>query len=747
VDNSRCDDGIACTVDVCDAHSDGGCDHRLDNAACDDGNTDTADVCTPEKGCVHTPLPDDGNACTVDTCDPATGVCTHTPVVCSDGDVCSNNTCDPATGCPPPGAGQCVDDGLFCNGQEECDPEQGCRHTGNPCLPDWQCDEDTRSCLSEFWSSFWQVRSPDATCTMIMLPTTLQPTIDDTDWALEARCHDSVIGYGQLTELTHVQTSAFEWPAPAIHPGMTGMTIYRVVGTVVSPTNAARYVSGLIAEYTIEGDAEPHRELAVLEEADSLSAALDLANRSTAESLPSNAAAATSCGLLFPTPGTIADCDTKTASCRKVVYAGYAVAASACVARQWSANLACLATCEEPPWLQCVATCGVPQFLAAICWAGVDVALNQGLQACDECGKACHCDYFLDQCPVNAPVGFHVTGLCPGDHVEMSGNCHRGNAQHDFDQDIEQGGSFVGHDIIELQCPVGTEWEVHSGPVLSHTHPQQEPRDCTPQGTSSGTVAVGSSNIPLFFCGDPNSVNSGTCDAPQVPRTIRGLVSSDVPIPGGIFVHLAANTGQNNPEVNLYRNADPTGNPAFEFPPMPDDTYWTLAVGFNNATQNADNECFFQGSGQGAISGRLEGADVNALIHCRGKSGFPVLVSVHNGTRSSFNYLTLFFNPDNGPTAGESYVYQDQIVRFGPIPDGTQYTLHVNQPTFNTAMKCQFENGQEDVHGQIHGAQAEHTILCTCTDSATDRRSSVTPSVPRSLGSLAEADCENPLDA
>ena len=41
---------------------------------------------------------DDGNACTGDVCDPQTG-CGTTPVVCNDGDACTTDSCDPQTGC------------------------------------------------------------------------------------------------------------------------------------------------------------------------------------------------------------------------------------------------------------------------------------------------------------------------------------------------------------------------------------------------------------------------------------------------------------------------------------------------------------------------------------------------------------------------------------------------------------------------------------------------------------------------
>ena len=41
----------------------------------------------------------------------------------------------------------CPDDGLFCNGQEYCDPVTDCEHTGSPCAG--PCDEENDACLCE----------------------------------------------------------------------------------------------------------------------------------------------------------------------------------------------------------------------------------------------------------------------------------------------------------------------------------------------------------------------------------------------------------------------------------------------------------------------------------------------------------------------------------------------------------------------------------------------------------------------
>jgi hypothetical protein len=40
----------------------------------------------------------------------------------------------------------CVDDQLFCTGQEICDVVQGCVSTGDPCPAKTTCNEDTNAC-------------------------------------------------------------------------------------------------------------------------------------------------------------------------------------------------------------------------------------------------------------------------------------------------------------------------------------------------------------------------------------------------------------------------------------------------------------------------------------------------------------------------------------------------------------------------------------------------------------------------
>ena len=129
--HADCDDGNACTQDICKPHT-GTCEYHPvhQGLACDDGN-----ACTSVDACDHgvcrgSDRPDgtscsDGDACTQrDTCQ--TGACTGAdPVVCTAGDQCHvEGTCDPATGaCSTPAApdGTACDDTETCSGQDACE--------------------------------------------------------------------------------------------------------------------------------------------------------------------------------------------------------------------------------------------------------------------------------------------------------------------------------------------------------------------------------------------------------------------------------------------------------------------------------------------------------------------------------------------------------------------------------------------------------------------------------------------------
>ncbi len=68
---------------------------------------------------------------------------------CNDGIVCTEDSCNTVTGeCVfAPNNGLCPDDGLYCNGAESCDAQQGCISSGDPCLAsNLVCDEDKDEC-------------------------------------------------------------------------------------------------------------------------------------------------------------------------------------------------------------------------------------------------------------------------------------------------------------------------------------------------------------------------------------------------------------------------------------------------------------------------------------------------------------------------------------------------------------------------------------------------------------------------
>ncbi|MCS6798957.1 MAG: hypothetical protein NZ898_10570, partial [Myxococcota bacterium] len=163
-----CDDGRACTLDRCNPTTDA-CESLPDDGRCSDGRRcNGVELCRPAepgadaRGCVvGTPVAcDDGIACTQDVCDEATGTCRSEPrdAACDDGVFCNGSErCEPMRGCQagtPPACedaigctrGRCdaatdrcvqepddaaCQDGLACNGMERCDatgatPGRGC---------------------------------------------------------------------------------------------------------------------------------------------------------------------------------------------------------------------------------------------------------------------------------------------------------------------------------------------------------------------------------------------------------------------------------------------------------------------------------------------------------------------------------------------------------------------------------------------------------------------------------------------
>ncbi|MGB0715615.1 MAG: cohesin domain-containing protein, partial [Phycisphaerae bacterium] len=171
----NCDDGIACTQDRCDEDANA-CVHETDDSACDNGIfCDGAETCDADLGCQAGSVPtcDDQIACTVDTCSPNTDACLHVPVseLCKDGIFCNGvEVCDPAVGCVDGPDPECADNlpctldvcheedreckhlpidaecdnGIFCDGDEICDPLFGCLSSSTR-----DCD-DQNACTIDF---------------------------------------------------------------------------------------------------------------------------------------------------------------------------------------------------------------------------------------------------------------------------------------------------------------------------------------------------------------------------------------------------------------------------------------------------------------------------------------------------------------------------------------------------------------------------------------------------------------------
>jgi cysteine-rich repeat protein len=170
-----CDDGVACTDDICDEVNDW-CANMANYGACDDGLfCNGAETCDAVLGCQAGTAPcDDGVACTDDSCDEVNDQCSSTADdgACDDGLFCNGvETCDAVLGCQA-GTAPCddgvactddscdedsdrcastaydgaCDDGLFCNGVETCDADLGCV-AGEDACEAGECDEAADVCL------------------------------------------------------------------------------------------------------------------------------------------------------------------------------------------------------------------------------------------------------------------------------------------------------------------------------------------------------------------------------------------------------------------------------------------------------------------------------------------------------------------------------------------------------------------------------------------------------------------------
>lgn len=128
----RCDDGVACTLDLCDAGV--GCVNTPapDGSVCDDGDLcTTSDACEAGACVGSAPVTCEaaGTCRAVGTCDPATGLCDDPPAEdgagCDDGDLCTDGDLCLGGACVGGDAVVCEDDDDVCTAAT-CDPEAGC---------------------------------------------------------------------------------------------------------------------------------------------------------------------------------------------------------------------------------------------------------------------------------------------------------------------------------------------------------------------------------------------------------------------------------------------------------------------------------------------------------------------------------------------------------------------------------------------------------------------------------------------
>ncbi len=179
----NCNDGVSCTVDSCNEGTDS-CDNVADDALCDNGlYCDGTETCDQVQDCQDgTPIDcNDGVDCTLDHCIEETDSCENVPNdgACDNGLYCDGNeTCDPILDCLSGTAVDCSDEhectidscneltdscdnvpddelcsnGVYCDGAETCNPLLGCQagawvncYDGVSCTVD-SCNETTDSC-------------------------------------------------------------------------------------------------------------------------------------------------------------------------------------------------------------------------------------------------------------------------------------------------------------------------------------------------------------------------------------------------------------------------------------------------------------------------------------------------------------------------------------------------------------------------------------------------------------------------
>jgi hypothetical protein len=145
---ATCEDGNACTTNVCNPLT--GCQFPPlpDGASCTDANAcNGLETCTGGQCMPGTPLNCvDANPCTADSCDPVAGVCRYTPLAdgtsCGDGSVCTGVELCLGGFCAPGTPLDCGDDNPCTI--DTCHPVSGCTYAnapeGTPCPDQVPCN-------------------------------------------------------------------------------------------------------------------------------------------------------------------------------------------------------------------------------------------------------------------------------------------------------------------------------------------------------------------------------------------------------------------------------------------------------------------------------------------------------------------------------------------------------------------------------------------------------------------------------
>lgn len=438
-----CDDGAACTMDVC-SESAGGCTHVGSDALCSDGlYCDGVERCAPGagadvRGCVagvSIGCADDGFACTTEACDETTMGCTSMPdsSSCGTGTVCTAASGDPASGCTPgrtcTTAADC-DDSNVCNGAEACVSGICRAGTNLACADSVSCTTD--SC------------DPIAGCRHV---------------ASDAICDDHLVCNGN--ETCDVALGCRPGVAPICNDGIscTADSCSEAAAGCVHTTNDAVCSNGTFcdgAERCVAGlgcqaGAPPSCSDGISCTTDACSAASDACTHTAVDALCSNAqycdGVETCSATLGCRPGMPVNCndglacsdDTcveATDSCNHSYNAANCGAGQVCTATGCATGQACTAAtasvCNDGQFCNGVETCSSTTSVPGTCQPGTAVDCNDGMTCTtDVCSNAMSsCTYAawdrdMDGFPdaTCAGLGNDCNDLDPNVHPGMTETC------------------------------------------------------------------------------------------------------------------------------------------------------------------------------------------------------------------------------------------------------------------------------------------------------------------------------------